>query len=57
MTKSSDLLVSHDFTSSDEIIVSVTASEIAISGDYKLLLGVYNSEINVSKYIDVIIEP
>ena len=57
VTKSSDLLVSHDFTSSDEIIVSVTASEIAISGDYKLLLGVYNSEINVSKYIDVIIEP
>ena len=57
VTKSSDLLVSHDFTSSDEIIVSVTASEIAISGDYKLLLGVYNSEINVSKYIDVVIEP
>ena len=57
VTKSSDLLVSHDFTSSDEIIVSVTASEIAISGDYKLLLGVSNSEINVSKYIDVIIEP
>jgi len=57
VTKSSDLLVSHDFVNYDEIVVSVTASEIAISGEYKLLLGVYNSEINVSKYVDVIIEP
>ena len=57
VTKSSDLLVSHDFVNSDEIVVSITASEIALSGEYKLLLGVYNSEINVSKYIDVIIEP
>ena len=57
MTKSSDLLVSHDFVNSDEIVVYVTASEIALSGEYKLLLGVYNSEINVSKYVDVIIEP
>jgi virginiamycin B lyase len=54
---SSDLLVSHNFNNSNEIIVSVTASEIALSGDYKLLLGVFNSEVNVSKYIDVIIEP
>ncbi len=57
VTKSSDLLVSHDFVNSDEIVVSITASEIALSGEYKLLLGVYNSEINVSKYVDVIIEP
>ena len=57
VTISSDLLVSHNFINSNEIIVSITASQIAISGDYKLLLGVYNSEINVSKYIDVIIEP
>ena len=42
---------------SNEILVSVTASPFALSGDYKLLLGVYNSEVNVSKYIDVIIEP
>ena len=54
---SSDLLVSHNFNNPNEIIVSVTASEIALSGDYKLLLGVFNSEVNVSKYIDVIIEP
>jgi virginiamycin B lyase len=54
---SSDLLVSHNFDNPNEIIVSVTASEIALSGDYKLLLGVFNSEVNVSKYIDVIIEP
>ena len=56
-TKSSDLLISHDFNSSNEIIVSITASQIALSGDYKLLLGVFNSEVNVSKYVDVIIEP
>lgn len=56
-TKSSDLLILHDFDNSNEIIVSITASEIALSGDYKLLLGVFNSEVNVSKYIDVIIEP
>ena len=57
VTKSSDLLVSHDFNNSNEIIVTITASEIALSGDYKLLLGVFNSEVNVSKYIDVTIEP
>ena len=57
VTKSSDLLISHDFNSSNEIIVSITASQIALSGDYKLLLGVFNSEVNVSKYVDVIIEP
>ena len=56
MTKSSDLLITHDFVNSDEIAVYVTANEIALSGEYKLLLGVYNSEINVSKYVDVIIE-
>jgi len=56
-TKSSDLIISHYFNNSDEIIVSITASEIALSGDYKLLLGVFNSEVNVSKYINVIVEP
>ena len=56
-TKSSDLLISHNFNNSNEIIVSITASEIALSGDYKLLLGVLNSEVNVSKYIDVIVKP
>ena len=57
VTKSSDLLISHKFNNSNEITVSITASQIALSGDYKLLLGVFNSEVNVSKYIDVIIEP
>jgi virginiamycin B lyase len=56
-TMSSDILISHTFNGSNEIIVSITASEIALSGDYKLLLGVFNSEVNVSKYIDVTIEP
>ena len=56
-TKSSDLIVSHTLNDPTEIIVSVSASEIALSGDYKLLLGVFNSEVNVSKYINVIVEP
>ena len=56
-TKSSDLIVSHTLNDPTEIIVSVSASEIALSGDYKLLLGVFNSEVNVSKYINVTIEP
>ena len=42
---------------SNEILVTVTANPIAIAGDYKLLLGVYNSEVNVSKFIDITIEP
>ena len=42
---------------SNEILVTVTANPIAITGDYKLLLGVYNSEVNVSKFIDITIEP
>ena len=57
VTVSSDLSVSHTFENPNEISVSVTASDFALSGDYKLLLGVYNSEVNISKYIDVIIEP
>ena len=57
VTTSSDLLISHNFDNSNELTVSITASQIALSGDYKLLLGVFNSEVNVSKYIDVIIEP
>ncbi len=56
-TKSSDIQISYTMSDSNEILVGVTASPIALSGDYKLLLGVYNSEVNVSKYIDVIIEP
>ena len=57
MLLSSDLQITHTFNDSNEIIVTVTASKIALSGDYKLLLGVFNSEVNVSKYIDVTIEP
>jgi len=57
VTEASDLLVSYTLNAPTEILVSVTASEIALSGDYKLLLGVFNSEVNVSKYIDVTIEP
>ena len=56
-TISSDLLISHNFVTPNEISVTIQVSEIALSGDYKLLLGVFDSEVNVSKYIDVTIEP
>ena len=55
-TTSSDIQISHVMNNSNEIVVSITASKIALSGDYKILLGVFNSEVNVSKYIDVTIE-
>ena len=56
-TASSDILISHTMNKSNEITVYVTASEFALSGDYKLLLGISNSDVNVSKYIDVTIKP
>ena len=56
-TASSDIQISHTMNNSNEILVTVTANPIALTGNYKLLLGVYNSDVNVSKYIDVIIEP
>jgi len=55
-TLSSDLLVSHTFVSPSEIEVMVQASEIALSGDYKLLLGVFDSDVSASKFINVTIE-
>ena len=57
VTTSSDILVSHTMNQSNEITVYVTASDFALSGDYKLLLGISNSDVNVSKYIDVTIKP
>ena len=57
VTTSSDILVSHTMNQSNEITVYVTASDFALSGDYKLLLGIFNSDVNVSKYIDVTIKP
>ena len=56
-TASSDIQINYEIDEHNEIIVSITASEIALSGDYKLLLGVFDDEVNVSKYIDVTIEP
>ena len=56
-TSSSDIQILHTMANSNEILVTVTANPIALSGDYKLLLGIYNSEVNVSKYLDVTIEP
>ena len=57
VTTSSDIQISHTMDQINEITVYVTASQVALSGDYKLLLGVYNPEVTVSKYIDITIEP
>jgi len=57
VTMASDLSISHTFVNPNEISITIQASELALSGDYKLLLGVFNSEVNVSKYIDITIEP
>ena len=57
VTESSDLSISHNFVNPNEISVTIKASEFALSGDYKLLLGAFNSEVSVSKYIDVTIKP
>ncbi len=40
----------------ESILVSISASENSLSGDYKVLLGIGNDEVTVSKFIDVTIE-
>ena len=40
----------------ESILVTINASENALSGDYKVLVGIGNDEITVSKFINVKIE-
>ena len=40
----------------ESIFVTINASENALSGDYKVLVGIGNDEITVSKFINVKIE-
>jgi virginiamycin B lyase len=61
VTVSSDLLISHDYggeiPQGHSHKISIKASEIALSGDYKVLLGLSTDQVTVSKYINVTIEP
>ena len=41
---------------SEDIIVTIHASETSLSGDYKVLLGIGNDEVTLSQYVDIIIE-
>ena len=40
----------------ESILITINASKNALSGDYKVLLGIGNDEITVSKFINVKIE-
>ena len=53
----SDIIITHEnnFSLSDEttITVEITASEYALSGTHRVLLGVYTDDIAVSQFITV----
>ena len=58
-----DLIINHESTEfysndsgSESIIVQITASESALPDTHKILLGAYNDEIAISKFITVTIE-
>ena len=59
-TNFSDLLISSSRNSSqgntEEIEITIQASETSLTGNYKVLLGIGNNEVTVSQYVDVIIE-
>ena len=40
----------------ENVLVSINASENALSGEYKVLVGIGNDEVTVSKFINVTIE-
>jgi len=41
---------------SSKTMIQITVSESALSGTHKVLLGAYNDDIAISKFITVIIE-
>ena len=45
-----------EYGNSEDIIVTIHASETSLSGDYKVLLGIGNDEVTLSQYVDIIIE-
>ena len=59
-TNFSDLLISSSRNSpqgnTEEVTITIQASETSLAGNYKVLLGIGNNEVTVSQYVDVIIE-
>jgi virginiamycin B lyase len=59
-TNFSDLLISSSRNSlqgnTENITLTIHASETSLTGNYKVLLGIGNNEVTVSQYVDVIIE-
>ena len=41
---------------SEEFLVKIHASDTSLSGEYKVLIGIGNDEITISKFIDIKIE-
>ena len=40
----------------EDVTITIQASETSLIGNYKVLLGIGNSEVTISQYVDVIIE-
>ena len=40
----------------EEVEITIQASETSLTGNYKVLLGIGNNEVTISQYVDVIIE-
>jgi len=59
-TNFSDLLISSSRNSlqgnTENIALTISASETSLTGNYKILLGIGNNEVTISQYVDVIIE-
>ena len=59
-TNFSDLLISSSRNSpqgnTEDVTITIQASETSLTGNYKLLLGIGNNEVTISQYVDVIIE-
>ena len=59
-TNFSDLLISSSRNASqgntEDVEITIQASETSLTGNYKVLLGIGNNEVTVSQYVDVIIE-
>ena len=55
-----DLLISSSRSSpqgnSEDVTITIQASETSLTGNYKVLLGIGNNEVTISQYVDVIIE-
>ena len=59
-TNFSDLLISSSRNSlqgnTENIALTISASETSLTGNYKVLLCIGNNEVTISQYVDVIIE-